>query len=131
MLLESSGEWLKTQPATKPLSLGNTSLDTPCSTLYASPENTIRDLFWAFQPKRVMVPSFPAVLKVPAIRAAVRATCVAARFACRTESGVASTKPRPNTGVGMRKITLLAARAVEKSGCARLQPTASDRPAIV
>src|SRR5436305_743758 len=31
--VESSGELLKTQPATALRSLGNTSLDTPCSTL--------------------------------------------------------------------------------------------------
>ena len=31
----------------------------PISTLYASPENTISDLFCAFQPKRVIVPSLP------------------------------------------------------------------------
>ena len=31
----------------------------PISTLYASPEKIWSDLFWAFQPNRVIVPSFP------------------------------------------------------------------------
>src|SRR5579863_3114071 len=64
-LVESSGEPLNTHPATALRSLGNNSLDTPCSTLYASPTNMSTDLFCAFQPKRVMVPSFPLVLKLP------------------------------------------------------------------
>src|SRR5262249_50754965 len=71
------------------------------------------------------------VLKVPLILSAARAVAVAARLACRVASGVFSTSPNPNSGVGMRKITLLVETAVAKSGCASEQPTASDRPVIV
>src|SRR5579862_9559540 len=131
MTLASSGELLNTQPATALRSLGNSSFETPCSTLYASPTNMSTDLFWAFQPKRVMVPSLPLVLNTPPILRAERADAVEARFACNTESGVASTSPRPNSGVGMRKITLLAASAALKSGCASVHPDASERPVMV
>src|SRR5215472_3748128 len=40
-------------------------------------------------------------------------------------------KPEPNTGVGMRKIRLLAAAAWAKLGCVRLQEPASARPETV
>src|SRR5260221_8420254 len=40
-------------------------------------------------------------------------------------------KPAPNTGVGIRKIRLLAAAAAAKPGCCRLQPAASARPLTV
>ena len=43
----------------------NSSLVMPISTLYASPENISRDLFWAFQPNRVIVPSLPLLLVSP------------------------------------------------------------------
>src|SRR4029077_8124521 len=39
--------------------------------------------------------------------------------------------PEPNTGVGMRKIRLLAAAAAAKPGCCKLQPAASARPLTV
>src|SRR5205085_5928320 len=56
---------------------------------------------------------------------------LAARLAIRVASGVASTRPRPKVGVGMRKITLLPATWEAKFGCPRLQPGASVRPAMV
>src|SRR5712671_2086175 len=40
-------------------------------------------------------------------------------------------RPEPNTGVGIRKIRLLAAAAAAKPGCCRLQPAASARPLTV
>jgi len=40
-------------------------LVTPISTFSASPAKISRDLFCAFQPKRVIVPSFQLVLKTP------------------------------------------------------------------
>src|SRR5947209_4356265 len=39
--------------------------------------------------------------------------------------------PEPNTGVGMRKMRLLAAWAAAKPGCCRLQLPASARPLTV
>src|SRR5579859_5841575 len=67
MLVWSSGVALNTQPAVTPRSFGKTSFDTPCSTLYASPAKISSDLFWAFQPKRVTVPSLPLVFRRPPI----------------------------------------------------------------
>src|SRR5262249_13091560 len=106
-LVPSSGPGLKTQPGTAERSLGKTSFETPCSTLYASPANINSDLFWAFQPNRVTVPSLPMVLRLPLIPSADFAAWFAARLALSVESGVFSTSPSPNSGVGMRKITLL------------------------
>src|SRR5260370_2788883 len=40
-------------------------------------------------------------------------------------------KPEPKTGVGMRKMMLLAALAALKLGCPRLQAPASARPLTV
>src|SRR5205809_8004837 len=40
-------------------------------------------------------------------------------------------KPEPKTGVGMRKMRLLAAAAAAKPGWVRLQPAASARPLTV
>ena len=56
----SSGELLNTHPVTALRSLGNTSLETPCSTLYASPTNS----------KQRFVLSFPAETRDGAIVAA-------------------------------------------------------------
>src|ERR1700686_494472 len=66
----SSGVGLIRQPAGifaggYPRSSGKSSLVTPISTLYASPANIKRDLFCAFQPNRVMDPSFPLRLGIP------------------------------------------------------------------
>src|SRR5579872_4501022 len=98
MLVLSSGVLLKTHPATADRSLGNNSLETPCSTFSASPEKIKSDLFCAFQPKRVIVPSLPLVLKVPAIPRVAFNAALVARLACRARSGVFSTKPRPKVG---------------------------------
>src|SRR5260370_20069360 len=106
ILLVSSGVALKTQPAVALRSFCNTSLVTPCLTLYASPANISNDLFWALHPKRVMEPSLPEVLKLPPIPYWFLVFCVEERLDCRAASGVFSTSPRPNRGVGMRKITL-------------------------
>src|SRR5579862_9759163 len=79
------------------------------------------DLFCAFQPKRVIVPSFALRLAVaarltlppwielawpltPNCRFAPAFACWLARMA---ESGIASIRPAPRVGVGMRKTTLL------------------------
>src|SRR6266849_5293025 len=64
-LVESSGLGLYWQPAAVARSLGNTSFETPCSTLYASPAKMSSDLFCAFQPKRVIDPSFPVRFSLP------------------------------------------------------------------
>src|SRR4029077_18387713 len=47
------------------------------------------------------------------------------------ESSMFAIKPEPNSGVGMRKIRLLAAAAWAKLGCVRLQAPASARPLTV
>src|SRR5580765_2893281 len=46
-------------------SCGKSSLLMPCSTLYASPAKMRRDLFCAFQPNLVMVPSLPLAFGAP------------------------------------------------------------------
>src|SRR5437899_9717515 len=45
----------------------NSSLVMPISTLYASPENSNRDWFWAFQPNLAIVPSLPLLFVLPVI----------------------------------------------------------------
>src|SRR5262249_20685517 len=45
----------------------NSSLVIPISTLYASPENSSRVWFWAFQPNLAIVPSLPLLFVVPVI----------------------------------------------------------------
>src|SRR6516164_8405609 len=87
------------------------------------------DLFWAFQPKRVMVPSLPLRLKAPAIPKLLLR--LVAWLFNKVESSRFSIKPAPNTGVGMRKMMLLAACAATKLGCGRLQAPASERPVTV
>src|SRR6266700_3852829 len=109
----------------------------PCSTLYASPENKSSDLFCAFHPNRAIVPSLPLLLVTPEIVRPVTSKlgrpwmpseplwlAVLAWFARITLSGICSSRPAPNTGVGFRKITLLFASCVAKSGCASVQPVA-------
>src|SRR5271165_6736394 len=54
----SSGVGLKRQPGVSSRSCGKSWFVIPISTLYASLANIRRDLFCAFHPKRVMVPSF-------------------------------------------------------------------------
>src|SRR5512142_886164 len=46
-------------------SFGKLTLETPCSTLYASPAKISSDLFCAFQPKRLVVPSPVARFRIP------------------------------------------------------------------
>jgi len=105
---------------------------TPCSTLYASPAKIDSDLFCAFQPNRVMEPSLPLRLKCPPIAAAALCAAVPLNRLTSCSSEVFSTRPSPNVGVGMRKITLLAASWAAKSGYAVVQDAgASTRPAIV
>src|SRR6516162_7932887 len=83
----------------------------PISTLYASPANITSDLFCAFQPKRVMVPSLPLRLGYPEIpRANFCGLAALARIAL---SVMLSTIPAPNIGVGMRKITFFWLSALE------------------
>src|SRR5690349_451592 len=55
---------------------------------------------------------------------------LAALLARIVESRIASIRPKPKVGVGMRKLRLPWAAAVAKSGCVMLQPGASDRPEI-
>src|SRR5580700_2052576 len=88
-----------------------------------------RDLFWAFQPNRVMEPSLPLRLGTPAIPSCRLAEL--ARLARMVFSGMFSIKPAPKTGVGMRKLRLPLAASAAKSGCAKVQLGASELPAIV
>src|SRR5882672_11744376 len=76
-----------------------------------------------------MVPSLPLRLKAPLIPRPLPAC--AAWLASRVESSMFSTSPAPNSGVGMRKIRLLAAWAAAKLRCGMLQLPASARPETV
>src|SRR5580700_3780836 len=91
------------------------------------------DLFCAFQPKRLILPSLPFWLKVPEMPK--RLLLLAAAFFNKVESSRFSIRPAPNTGVGIRKIMLLASCAALKLGCGRalllLQVPASERPVTV
>src|SRR6266849_4067675 len=77
-----------------------------------------------------MVPSLPVRLKLPEMPNDLLCCALAAKAAWRPESGTASTNPRPNVGVGMRKMALFAATAAAKFGCWMLQPGASERPVM-
>src|SRR5271166_101575 len=87
------------------------------------------DLFCAFQPNRLIVPSLPLWLKVP------ETPKLLLRFFAwlvnRVESSTFSIKPAPNVGVGIRKMMLLVCCAVLKLGCGRLHVPASGRPLTV
>src|ERR1700681_2122444 len=87
------------------------------------------DLFCAFQPKRLIVPSLPLWLKVPEIPTLLLRFLVS--LFNRVESSRFSIIPAPKVGVGMRKMMLLADRAALKLGCGRLQAPASERPETV
>src|SRR5215471_11356333 len=104
-------------------SVGKMSLLIPISTLYASAANSSADLFCAFHPNRAIVPSLPLRFVVPEIVLPVtttfarpripivrRSDCVVTLVALAkiAPSGIASIKPMPKIGVGIRKITLLA-----------------------
>jgi hypothetical protein len=80
----------------------NSRFEMPISTLYASPANNSKDLFWAFQPNRVTVPSFPFRFRRPPIPS--RPPPLISRFCCRAESEIASINPNPNVGVAIRKM---------------------------
>src|SRR6516165_7413762 len=141
----SSGVALNRQLGVSSRSCGNSWLVTPISTLYASDAKIRRDLFCAFHPKRVIVPSFALRLALPLkcafgrpeMRNSVLRDDSAYMLARIAESGRASISPLPNTGVGMRKIMfrfpprpVTGLPAGKKSGCAMLQPTASLRPVM-
>jgi hypothetical protein len=66
------------QPGVSSRFCGKRSLLTPISTLYASAENINKDLFCAFQPNRVIVPSLPLRLGNPEIPSAALAEAFAA-----------------------------------------------------
>src|SRR5262245_12653333 len=102
----------------------------PISTLYASPEKISSDLFCAFQPNRVTVPSLPLVLSRPEMPSWFLAVEFDATLAAIVESLIASIIPAPNTGVGMRKMMFLAATCASKSSCLMLQPVAPGAPVI-
>src|SRR5260370_5560712 len=104
-----------------------------------------RDLFCAFHPKRVMVPSFAlrftfplrCAFGCPEIPIADFSDASDFIFARMAESGIASISPAPKTGVGIRKMMLeLPPRPVSGSPAGRklgwvlLQPAASLRPVI-
>src|ERR1700722_19305094 len=87
------------------------------------------DLFCAFQPNRVMVPSLPLWFKVPEMPR--RLLLLAAVFFSRVDSSRFSIRPAPKVGVGIRKIMSFACCAAAKLGCGRLQLPASVRPLTV
>src|SRR5271163_2005410 len=133
----SSGVALKRQPGVSSRSCGKSWFEIPISTLYASPANMRRDLFWAFHPKRVMVPSFALGFTFP-LRCAFAWPEIPSDdfmvasdpiFARMTESGIASMSPAPKRGVGIRKMMfrfppwpVMGFPAGRKSGWAMLQP---------
>src|SRR5215467_1137194 len=88
----------------------------------------VNDLFCAFQPKRLMVPSLPLWLKAPLMPTLIPWLAL---LVSRVESSIFSIKPAPNVGVGMRKMRLLVACARAKLGWGRLQVPASLRPVMV
>src|SRR6266481_6675116 len=90
-------------------SWGNSRLEMPISTLYAPPEKMCSDLFCAFHPNRVMVPSLPLRLNVPAMPKLLAR--LAACLFNRVDSSRFSIKPSPKSGKGMRKMRLLVAAA--------------------
>src|SRR5205823_12353392 len=96
-------------------------------------EKMTSDLFCAFQPNRVIVPALPSRFSWPLMPKAVLAAALAGRslLAMIVESVMASIRPAPNVGVGIRKIKLLSRLALSKSGCEILQPGASVRPVMV
>src|ERR1700733_4572506 len=91
------------------------------------------DLFCAFQPKRVMVPSLPLRFNAPEMPRLLLllANCLFKRV----ESSRFSIRPAPKVGVGIRKMTLFSATAVAKLGCGSavllLHVPASERPVTV
>src|SRR5262249_28629469 len=78
---------------------------------------------------RVIVPSLPLWLNVPVMPKLL--TPLAAALLSRVESSMFAIIPEPKTGVGMRKMMLLAALAALKLGWFRLHAPASARPETV
>src|SRR5947209_8377591 len=89
------------------------------------------DLFCAFQPNRVIVPALPSRFSWPLISKAALATALASLLAMIVESAMASIRPAPNVGGGMRRIKLFGPLALRESGCEILQAGASVRPVMV
>src|SRR5579864_6226986 len=87
------------------------------------------DLFCAFQPNRLIVPSLPLWLKAPDMPKLLLRLFF--WFVNRVESSRFSISPAPKVGVGMRKMMLFAAWAAAKLGWGRLQLPASERPETV
>ena len=88
------------------------------------------DLFCAFQPKRVTVPSLPFLFTCPVMpNKAFNPVGSELRLRLMTVSVMLSIKPAPKTGVGMRKIIL---DVLEKLGWLIAHPVGlSGRPVIV
>src|SRR6266496_2435026 len=85
-----------------------------------------RDLFCAFQPKRVTVPSLPLRFTWPAIPYGLPPNT----FARMVESGIDSIRPAPKVGVGILK--MISPEWLAKLGWEMLQPGGvSLRPMIV
>src|SRR5580658_1878261 len=125
--VSSSGRSLPVQSSPGMRSVLKSSLVTPSSTLAASPAKRSRDLFCAFQPNLVTVWSLGLVFRWPVTPTPASAS--AARLAASSASGVFSMYPTPKSGVGIRRITLLALICAVKFGCVRVQPEgASVRP---
>ena len=78
----------------------------PISTLYASPENTSNDGFCAFQPNRLMRPSFPFRLGRPLMPRLVLVNELELKLARIAWSVMLSMSPAPKSGVGIRKMML-------------------------
>src|SRR5579864_9174136 len=104
-----------------------------------------RDLFCAFQPKRVIVPSlalrftFPPRIAFACPKIPIPDFCVAfdCRLARMAESGIASMRPAPKVGVGiLKKMVGFPAwpggrfPGGKKVNLGKLQPGASLRPVI-
>jgi hypothetical protein len=89
--------------------LGNKSLVTPSSTLYASPANISMDMFCAFHPNRVIFPVLPLRLNCAEMPSDALCWAWAETALWRLASEMPSTNPSPNVFIGMRKITLFAA----------------------
>src|SRR5215467_3996986 len=144
MLVVSLGVVANWQFAVSSRSVWKMSFVMPISTLYASAENSISDLFCAFQPNRAIVPSLPLLFVCPEIARPLTLKFgrplmprfafwfeFDAWFAAIAASGICSIRPPPNVGVGIRKMMLLFADCAAKGGWASVQPVAPVRPVIV
>ena len=112
----SSGSGLVAHPVPGTFSILKSSLVIPNSTFAASPAKSSSDLFWAFHPNFVTVPSLPLRLRTPSGTAVAALAAGRCRFANRSASATFSTRPNPKVGVGIRKIALLLLNCVGTSG---------------